>query len=318
MARRLPSLSGLSAFEAAARLMSFTAAAEELKLTQSAISQRIKTLEDYLGTPLFRRYPRRLELTAQGRQLAPAMHDVLDRMEFICGQVNSCAQRSVLSVRVDPSFSAKWLMPRISSFCQLWPNLRLQIFTTLEPAKLADKDPDIAICWGRVGDWPNMEVDHFINCDIFPVCHPSFCEGEFALRKIEDLRNHAVLRHSERDYWQPWLRVAGSPHLPLKIGIEYDDASTAVEAAVHGQGVCLTSAPLVESDLRAGRLVRPFSTVWSGGLAFFLVHRKERGNSAKAQAFRQWISEAATSSYQPSGLVDRPKVEAIPANQTKG
>jgi len=293
MARRLPSLTGLSAFEAAARLMSFTAAAEELKLTQSAVSQRIRTLEEYLGTPLFKRFPRRLELTMQGRQLAPAMCDVLNRMEFICGQVNSNAQRSVLTVRVDPSFAAKWLMPRISSFCETCPNLRLQIFTTREPAKLADKDPDISICWGRVGDWPNMEVDHFINCEIFPVCHPSLCQGKNAIRKIEDLSHHAVLRHSERDYWQPWLRVAGFPYLPLRISIEYDDASTAVDAAVHGQGVCLASGPLVDIDLSCSRLVRPFSTAWSGGLSFFLVYRKERGNSAKAQAFRQWIAEAA-------------------------
>ena len=298
MSRRLPPVSSLIAFEAAARHLSFKKAAQELNITQSAISQRIQALEAHFGLPLFHRLARRVDLTPEGRELAPRPRTLLDQLEDLCDRSGGLAS-STLTVCADASFCSKWLMPRIGAFSERWPDLKLQIVTTTDPAIVAASDPDVFLSWGRSDDWPGMQVARFIPTPMFPVCHPSLCAGEHRLASPHDLQSLIVMRHITRNFWPLWLEAAGAPDLQLHYGMEYSGAATAIEAAAQNQGVCLTSLPLVEGDIRQGRLARPFETLLWTDYSFYFVCHASRGRRPAVQHFRRWLEELGTGSGEP-------------------
>lgn len=301
MSRRLPPLNALIAFDAVARHLSFTAAADELCITQSAVSQRIRLLEEFLFAPLFLRLPRRLEMTERALELAPVIQDMLDQLERVLDQNGRQSDRVTLAVSVAPSFAAKWLMVHISSFFKDHPEIKCRIISTSDPSRPDVENFDLSIRWGLPTDWPGMQVIRFIDCEMFPVCHPDLVTRGGGLSVPTDLSNVILLRHSGHDYWSEWLRAADVDETTLSFGLEYDDDAMALAAALQGYGVCLTTSALAWQELEAGSLVRPFNVSLRWDRSYYLVYRKAKAGQPKIMAFQKWLLR--TGSYAPAEIV---------------
>jgi LysR family transcriptional regulator, glycine cleavage system transcriptional activator len=293
MSRQLPPLNSLLAFEAAARHLSFTRAAAELHVTQSAISQQIKTLEAHLGLPLFRRLHRTLLLTDEGQRYLPALRDTFDRLD---GATQRLLQRDTperLTVSVLPSFAARWLVHRLGRFRELRPELDVLISTSLELVDFSRQAVDIAIRFGR-GRYPGLRCERLLEEEVFPVCSPALLKGPHALRKPADLRHHALLHDETYGDWQRWLLAAGVTSVDARRGTTFVDSSMLVQAAVAGQGVAIARRSLAAEDLAAGRLVRVFEMSLPVEYAYYVVYPQANAEVPKIQAFRDWLhAEAA-------------------------
>jgi LysR family transcriptional regulator, glycine cleavage system transcriptional activator len=291
MTRRLPPLAGLRAFEAAARHLSFTRAAAELHVTQTAISHQIKTLEERLGFRLFRRLPRQLLLTEEGQRLLPPIRDAFDRIAEAVARLSREQGEGVLTVSVLPSFAARWLVPRLGGFTSAHPEIDLRISAT---SRLTDfARDDMAIRMGR-GEYPGMRADRLFGETLFPVCAPALMSGPHPLLVPADLRHHTLLHGDESPGWQVWLERAGvGGTIDLDHGPRFDDSSLVLEAAIEGQGVALTRSALAALDLAAGRLIRPFDISIPFPLAYWLVCLEGRADHPRIRAFREWILKEA-------------------------
>ena len=285
--RHLPPLQSLAAFDAAARLGSFTQAADELCVTQSAVSQRIRALEEFVQCPLFRRLTRRVELTAQGAQLAPRIAELLDGLQLACADLGRTPAKTQLTLSVVSSFASRWLVPRIGEFTRAHPHLELHLLTNSGFARTLPDEVDAAILWGRSADWPEFAVCEFVRADLFPVCSPALLKAPQPAPPA-DLIHHVLLRHRRRNYWPGWLALAGVGRLHFVYGPEFDNASLALEAAVHGQGVCISNLVLAGDLIATGRLVRPFAAVLPSDSSYFLVHRKGEQDS-KVSVLRDFL-----------------------------
>lgn len=208
MARHLPPLNGLRAFEAAARHLSFTRAAEELNVTQTAISHRIRALEERLGVRLFRRLPRGLVLSEEAQLFLPPVRDAFDQIAAATERLSKEQTGGVLTVSVLPSFAAKWLVPRLGRFRAAHPDIDLRITAALELVDFARDDVDVAIRCGR-GHYPGLRVQRLFGETIYPVCSPLLLEGPQALRRPADLGHHTLLHDDDTSAWQLWLEHAG-------------------------------------------------------------------------------------------------------------
>jgi LysR family glycine cleavage system transcriptional activator len=214
MARNLPPLNSLRAFEAAARHLSFTKAAEELHVTPAAISHQIKALEEQLGVPLFRRLTRALRLTEAGQAALPPMRDGFDRLADAVDLLRAHEESGAITVSLDPSFAAKWLVPRLDRFRAAHPDLDLRLDATDKLADFQRDNVDLAIRYGG-GNYPGLEVERLLSEEIFPVCSPKLLEGSAPLAQPGDLRHHTLI-HLEWDSedvtaptWRMWLLAAG-------------------------------------------------------------------------------------------------------------
>ena len=299
MGRRLPPFIALIAFDAVARHLSFTAAAAELCITQSAVSQRIRLLEEFLLAPLFRRHPRRLEMTERALELAPAVQDILDRLERVLDHHSAYAAHVSLSICVEPSFAAKWLMPRLSEFFEEHSRIKCRIISSSDPGRLDSEDFDVSIRWGEPADWPGMHIVKFIDCEMFPVCHADLLQRGGGLVTPQDLRHVVLLRHSERNYWSEWLNQAGVDETDLNFGLEYDDDAMALEAALQAYGVCLTTNAVAGQELASGRLVRPFKEALRWNRSYYLVYRRAKIGQPKVMAFQTWLLRTGLNAVDP-------------------
>lgn len=304
MARRLPPLHTLRAFESAARNLSFTGAAEELHVTQSAVSQQIRQLEAQLGVPLFRRLTRGLSLTDEGRLLFPVVRDAFDRLGAAFDLLRGGEMPQVLVVSVLSSFASKWLVPRLGRFRRHHPNVEISLFPSPDVPDFARADVDVAIDWGD-GNLPGLHVTKFLEEEIFPVCCPALRDGSPPLRAPADLRHHTLLRSPTHDYWRLWLDAAGLRDLPIGRGPVFDDSSMAIEAAVEGLGVGLARGALAADDLAAGRLVKPFKLSLPSPLAYYLVCPPATAERPKIAAFRAWLLAEAANQATPSSRSQR-------------
>jgi LysR family glycine cleavage system transcriptional activator len=296
MARNLPPLNSLRAFEAAARHLSFTKAAEELHVTPAAISHQIKALEEQLGVPLFRRLTRALRLTQAGQAALPPMRDGFDSLADAVDLLRAHENSGAITVSIDPSFAAKWLVPRLDRFRAALPDLDVRLDATDKLTDFQRDNVDLAIRYGS-GNYPGLEVERLLSEEIFPVCSPKLGEGTAPLAQPSDLRHHTLI-HLEWDSenvtapnWRMWLLAAGIHDINYTRGPVFSMTTLALQAAIEGQGVALASSFLVADDLAAGRLVVPFDLSVCDPLdfAYHVVVPKRTADLPKVVAFKTWL-----------------------------
>ena len=289
MKRSLPPLNGLRAFEAAARHMSFTDAAEELSVTQAAISHQVRGLEQRLGLKLFVRRNRSLLLSEAGQAYLPSVRAAFDQLNEATEKLLQKDKGGNLTVTTTSSFAVKWLVPRLGGFQRSHPEIDVRVSTGTSLVDFSREDVDIGIRYGR-GQWPNLLAERLVSEDVMPVCAPSLLKGPNGLKKPVDLRRFNLLHiASFPDDWQVWLTAAGVKGVDSSRGVSFDFALAAYQAAMDGLGVAVGRNPLVEPDLKAGRLVVPFEFKRSSDFAYYLVYPPEAIRRRKIKAFRDWI-----------------------------
>ena len=293
MSRRLPPLNALKAFEAAARHESFTRAAEELCVTQGAVSHQVKALEAELGLKLFSREPQRLVITEAGSDYLVVVRDALDRIAVGTDRLLQRQKSGVLTVSTSPNFASKWLVHRLGRFAEVHPTIDLRVSATLHHVDFAREDVDVAVRHGD-GTAPGLDITRLNTEELFPVCSPNLLRGRHALRKPADLAHHALLHLDHLQDWSKWLDAAGVKDANLSRGPVLNQASMAIDAAVDGQGVALARTGLAARDLISGRLVRPFSLALPVSYAYWIVCPKATAKLPKIATFRKWLlAEAA-------------------------
>lgn len=298
MARRLPPLNGLRAFEASARYLSFTKAAEELNVTPAAVSQQVKALEEYFGVQLFKRLTRALMLTDSGQLVLPILQEGFDKLAEADRLLRSRQDNRILTVSVAPSFGAKWLVPRLDRFRRAYPDYDIRIDATDTRADFRRDNVDIALRYGR-GDYPGVVSECLMAETAVPVCSPKLLEHEHPLREPADLRYHTLLHiqwKMESDAapnWRMWLKAAGLDDVDFDRGPQFSMESMAIQAAIEGQGVALISTTLVDEDIAAGRLVRPFpdDVNHQTTFSYYLVYPEAHLQRPKVAAFRDWVEK---------------------------
>ncbi len=292
MARRLPPLNALRAFEAAARHLSFTRAAEELHVTQAAISHQVKALEEHLGRKLFRRLNRALLLSDDGQAYLPSVSRAFALLNDATRNLLERDAPGPLTVSALPSFAARWLVPRLGRFRQIHPDIDLRIDPSAALTDFASGDVDVGIRYGR-GKYPGLRADWLMTEDIFPVCSPALLSGEHPLRAPGDLEHQVLLHDDGHGDWRTWLLAAGIDRVDPTRGPIFTDSSMLIQAAMAGQGVALARGVLAADELAAGRLVRPFTLSLPTDYAYYLVCPQNTAEQPKIAAFRDWLLDEA-------------------------
>jgi LysR family glycine cleavage system transcriptional activator len=293
MARKLPPLNALPSFEAAARLLNFSKAAEELSITPGAISRAIKHLEDQLNVMLFERGTRSVRLTAVGEPYARAVREVLEQLAAATALATARRSDSTLNVSTSDGFAGRWLVPRLYRFHRAHSEIDVRVSTTGKLTNFLGDGIDIAIRYGA-GSYPGLTSEFLTDEEVFPVCSPKLLKGAHPLRKPEDLKHHTLIRDAYPIDWAAWLASAGVKGVNARRGLTFDSYTFAVEAAVQGEGVVLGRTMLVADDLAAGRLVRPFKHTLKAVSSFYVVYPPDAIRQRKVKAFRDWLfSEVA-------------------------
>lgn len=298
--RRLPSLDLLKGFEAAARLLSFTLAGEELHLTQSAVSRQIKELEAQLGVALFERRPRALALTDAGRTLLPAAVQVLGTMRNATDRLRALSARRSLSVTTTHSFAALWLIPRLARFTRAHPEMDVRIATDTRVQDLERDGFDVAIRHGPA-TLAGANAQRLFGERVFPVCSPKLLrDAERPLREPADLRHHVLLQYDDPDgrhpwlHWRTWLEVERLTDLRPAGSLLFSGYEQIIPAAIAGNGVALGRSPLVREALASGELVAPFRRSADPARAYFAIVSKTSSARPEVADFLAWLrSEAA-------------------------
>ena len=310
--RRLPPLNALRAFEAAARRLSFSAAASELAVTASAISHQVAELEATLGVKLFRRLNRAVQLTDAGRAALPLLSEGLDRLAEAVARARSGGGAGLLTVTTSPGLAAKWLMPRIERFRERHPGIDLRIDASMRLVDFAREDVQVGIRYGS-GRYPGLHVELLMRSETFPVCAPALTRGPGALRAPADLAR-VTLIHDESPAgdpsypdWGMWLRAAGVPGIDATRGLRFTGVSLAVDATLAGRGVLLGRSVFIGDDLAAGRLVRPFGDALPLDFSVFLVIPPAQRERPAVAAFRDWVVAEAKAAHPRAVLTAAPK-----------
>jgi LysR family glycine cleavage system transcriptional activator len=299
-------LNALRAFEASARLQSFSAAAAELHVTPAAIGQLVRGLEEWLGTALFHRQ-------ASGRsRLIPtdtaerALLDIragFDRLSLGLAKLREGSQRDVLTVAVSPAFAAKWLLPRIENFHRICPETDVRLDTNLKPVDFVAQGIDIGVRYGR-GSWPGLVAEQWMDEQIFPVCSPAWLASHGELRTAHDLAGKPLIHDLSVDTqigfasWPDWLARAGAPEVDASRGMQVNNSAAVLQAAIDGHGIALARSVMVRDDVAAGRLVRLLPDVeLASQLAYFIVYREDRASLPTLKAFRDWLMREAAAAH---------------------
>jgi LysR family glycine cleavage system transcriptional activator len=290
MADNLPPLNALRVFAAAARHRSFTRAAAELHVTQTAVSHQMRLLEAHLGLTLFVRLPRQLVLTADGSAYAAELQRAFERIRVATAGLHAHPLREVLAVTSLPSFAARWLVPRLGAFSRAHPNIDLRIIATERPLDFSREPVDVGIRFGY-GHYVGLRSEKLMDDACFPVCSPALLRRRPALRSPADLRRHVLLHDDSPDDWRRWLREVGVSERDSERGHIFSDGSMMLQAAADGQGVALAREVLVAGDLASGRLVRLFigSPPIPTDRAYHLVTSEQTAELPRVQAFRAWL-----------------------------
>ncbi len=305
MSPRLPPLNALRTFEAAARHLSFTKAAEELFVTQAAVSHQIKTLEEHLAVPLFRRLNRHLALTDHGQALLPSVRQAFDALAAGVERVREQCCGGPLSISATPSFAANWLAARLTRFQALHPDVELSLSTTPRLVDFLRENVDCGIRYG-LGDWPRLHAVRLLNQELVPVCSPALLEGPKPLREPADLARHTLLHVlDDPDNWRLWLQAAGVKGIDPQRGLKLDSFPLAMQAALNGAGVLIGGAQMVAAELAAGRLVEPFGIELPLASGYYFVTPEIRADQPKIALFRDWLLQEVEASSERSGASSR-------------
>lgn len=286
----LPPLNALRAFDAAARRGSFTGAATELHVTHGAVSRQVKELERFLGTELFERRPRGLELTPAGRDLAQVSHRAFDELRRIVADMRIGAGPRVVTLSTVPSLAARWLVPRMHRFQQRHPNIDIRVTTSYDLTDFHREDVDIALRCGH-GPWAGTYSEPLGGSNVFPVCSPALLEADPPLRDVGDLQHFTLLHDMHYTNWVQWLDRAGADRVDGRRGLVLQDSNVLLQTAIEGQGVALAAMPLVYSDLKAGRLVRPFELEIESHISFHIVCLAGREKDPALADLIGWVRE---------------------------
>jgi LysR family glycine cleavage system transcriptional activator len=292
MLRRLPPLNALKAFEAAARSESFTRAAEELSVTQAAVSQQVKALEATLGITLFNRERQRLVITEAGRDYLAVVRDALDRIAVGTDRLVQHRSSGILTITTSPDFAAKWLVHRLGRFAEAHPQIDLRVSATMHHVDLAREQVDLAIRHGE-GDWPGLDSVRLCAERLFPVCSPKLVTGRNPLKKASDLLRFPLLRLADWATWSRWFEAADVSN-PVMRGPVLNQASMLIDAAVDGQGIALARTTLAAWDLINARLLIPISISLRMQKTYWIVCPEATSSVPKIATFRDWLlAEAA-------------------------
>jgi len=292
--RRLPPLNAIKAFEAAARHESFTRAAEELCVTQGAVSHQVKGLEAELGIKLFNRERQRLIITDAGREYLSVLRDALDRIAVGTERLLQRQSSGVLTVSTSPDFAAKWLVNRLGRFAEEHPAIDLRVSATLHHVDFAREDVDLGVRHGD-GNWPGHDVVRLSPERLFAVCSPKLLTGRNRLKKPSDVLKFPLLYLDDRNVWKRWLEAAGVVDAVLPHGPVLNRASMVIDAAIDGQGIALARTTLAATDLISGRLVRPFADDRPLAKAYWIICPKATASVPKIATFRDWLLAEAAS-----------------------
>lgn len=292
--RRLPSLNGLRTFEVAARLGSFTLAAEELRVTQSAVSRMVASLEADLGIPLFERQGPRLTVTPAGIDYQHAIAAALSDLETATQRLRYGEEGGPIAVSTLHTLAFRWLVPRLQRFEAAHPGLSIDISTGDRLVNFATEPVDIGIRYGY-GDWPGCTVHFLMPETVSLFCAPSLPTRRGGLTQPDDLRHHRLLYHSTRPQaWPDFFAALGlPPPLVPPSGPGFEHFFMIIEAAVAGMGIALLPEFLVQDDLAQGRLIRALPVSVRNPRAYYLVHAKGAERRAKVAAFRNWLLDEA-------------------------
>ena len=297
MARRLPPLNALRAFEAASRHASFTQAAQELHVTQGAISRHVAALEDWLQVRLFSRHARGIELTRKGALFFRVVRGALDQVEYGAQQLREKPDQKMLRLKVPPTFGIRWLVPRLARFHAFRPDIDVQITTSHQPVNF-DRDNVDACVHSDRQPLADATSRRLFGETLLPVCSPELLRVQPPMRKAADLAQRVLVcsLHRPRD-WPTWLDAAGVRHIDGNSGIQVENSALAYQAAIDGLGIVIAQRSFVEEDLKSGRLVAPFDLEVPGDGAYYLSYATDRAKGEGVAAFEAWIlREAALTS----------------------
>ncbi|OZC34817.1 transcriptional regulator [Marinobacter vinifirmus] len=289
--RRLPPLNALKMFEASARNLSFSGASEELFVTPSAVSHQVKTLENFLGVELFHRSNRKVTLTPQGEQYLASVKHAFDEIEMATQRLSVTQGASVVQISVAPNFLIRWLMPRMSRFRALFPDVELQINASMGLLDFNRTSTDMAVYYGN-GEWDDIEVEFLRKVMLVPVCGPGLLQTGPPLEKPSDLANHTLIYVSKRTWeWDNWLKKAGVEFITPKGSMQLSSSQLTTAAAQENLGVALADQTLISREIESGKLVVPFDIPLDTKKAFYLVYRKHRPLTKGMEAFRNWLMD---------------------------
>lgn len=297
-------LNALRAFEASARHQSFAAAAAELHVTPAAVGQLVRTLEDWLGTPLFHRATSgraRLVPTEAAERALPELRAGFDRLSLALDRLREGSARGVLTVAVSPAFAAKWLLPRLEDFQTECPETDIRLDTSLKPVDFVAQRIDIGVRYGA-GHWPGLQADKLLDEEVFPVCSPLPTQKARRLHKPADLLRQTLIHDlsmgADEGFptWDSWLRTAGVTHPATTArGLKINNSAAVLQAAIDGQGVALARSVMAHDDVASGRLVRLFPSVrMASPLSYYVVYRADCAGMPRPQRFRQWLLRQAS------------------------
>ncbi len=298
MALQLPPLPAVRAFEAAARHGSFTRAAEELGMTQAAVSYQIKVLEERVGAPLFLRKPRQVTLTEVGQRLAPVFTEAFALIGEAYAQARSGAE-GLLCVSTILTFASSWLARNLGAFQMRHPALAVRLDTSSRLIDFSREDVDVAIRSGS-GDWPGLARHLLFKASFTPMLSPKLAESVGGVKEPADLLRLPIL-DPEDPWWREWFTLAGLPTETLATRTRNSMGAQAYEAnaAMAGHGVAILTRALFSAELADGRLIQPFDLVADDGNSYWLVYPEARRNVPKIRAFREWLLAEVASSLRP-------------------
>jgi LysR family glycine cleavage system transcriptional activator len=297
MTLQLPPLNALRAFESAARHLSISRAARELFVTPAAVSHQVKSLEAFVGTALFVRRHRALALTEAGATLLPGLRAGFAQLTDAVAQLHAQQSDRPLTVSANISFCSKWLIPRLDDFRGRHPDIDIRLDASNALVDFASDDVDVAVRYGG-GVYPGLVSHRLWDAQVFPVCSPSLASAAKPLATPADLRHHTLLHpdwFSESDTWldwRSWLLSAGITDIDPHTGLQFNQTTLAIQAAIEGQGVALANRMLVADDLAAGRLIKPFELSLDMEFTFYLVYPETTAQRPALAAFRDWLLAA--------------------------
>ncbi len=290
-------LTALRSFEAAGRHGSFTRAAEELLVSQAAVSRQVRELEDRLGHALFERRHRHVVLTAHGRQLLDQLTISFDAIDRLLETMKTQAGAKILRISAEPSFAACWLVPRLDRFRRKHPDIDVALNPDPRPAEFRASKIELAIRWSETAtSWPRVQAMHLADNTMSPVISPALLAAGPPLRTPADLHRYTLLHEDDRSGWNRWFSASGAAATRQERGPLLTDTVLAIQAAIRGHGVALANMLLAEEDICAGTLVKPFGMELPYG-AYFLVAPDLNRLSKPAQAFAGWIQAELTGKH---------------------
>jgi len=296
-------LNALRAFEASARHQSFSAAADELNVTPAAVGQLVRTLEQWLGAPLFHRGSSgksRLVLTEAAERALPDIQVGFERLALGLERMRESSFSEALTVTVSPAFAAKWLLPRIERFHAAWPQTDVRLDTQLKAVDFLAQRIDIGVRYGA-GHWPGLIAEKLMDEEIYPVCSPQLRKTPDGLRALETLSDETLIHdlsmdgHAGFTTWATWLEAAGIKGVSTQRGMKINNSAAVLQAAIDGQGIALARSVMAGDDLAAGRLICLFPAIRiASPLAYYVVYRPESARLPRLKAFRDWLFEAVS------------------------